>query len=136
MLVLFEDLFDSGRGLLRRLHRRLRRAHATLDPRRGPTSTSRSEIADFAKYKREFFEKYIVLSNGLPTDDTLRRFFQDLNPKSFRARFAEWASSIGHDSAHGKVVSIDYGKKRVSLRRRMLRATHDRAYLESLLERL
>ncbi len=74
----------------------------TLGPRRGPTSTCWSEIADFAKYKREFFEKYIDLSNGLPTDDTLRRFFQNL--KSFRIRFAEWASSIVHDSARGKVV--------------------------------
>ncbi len=104
MLSLFEALFNSGRGLLGRLHRRLRRTHATLGPRRGPTSSSRSEIADFAKYKREFFEKYIDLSNGLPTDDTLRRSFQNLNPKSFRARFAEWASSIVHDSAHVKVV--------------------------------
>ncbi len=78
--------------------------HATLGPRRGPTSSCWSEIADFAKYKWEFFEKNIDLSKGLPTDDTLRRFFQDLNPKSFRSRFAEWASSIVHDSAHGNVV--------------------------------
>ncbi len=60
-----------------------------MGPRRGPTSTCWSEIADFAKYKREYFEKYIDLSKGLPTDDTLRRFFQNLNPKSFRTRFAE-----------------------------------------------
>ena len=31
---------------------------------------------------------------------------------------------------------IDYGRKRVSLRRRMHRAVHDMDYLESLLERL
>ncbi len=78
------------------------RAPSKTGPRRGPTSSCWSEIADFAKYKREFFEKYIDLSNDLPTDDTLRRFFQNL--KSFRIRFAEWASSIVHDSARGKVV--------------------------------
>ncbi len=94
----------GGAATARERNRRLRRAHATLGPLRGPTSSSRSEIADFAKYKREFFEKYIDLSNGLPTDDTLRRFFQNLNPKSFRARFAEWASSIVHDSVRGKAV--------------------------------
>ena len=67
------------------------------------------EIADFAEYRRDFFEKYLDLSNGIPTDDTLRRFFQNLNPKSFQARFMEWASSIVHGT-EGKVVSID-GKR-------------------------
>lgn len=102
-------------------------------PRRGPTST---EIADFARYRRDFFGKYIDLSNGLPTDNMLRRFFQNLDSNTFRARFAQWVSSIVHDGAQGKVVSIDYGKKRVSLKRRMLRAVHDQDYLESLLARL
>ena len=67
------------------------------------------EIADFAEYKRDFFEKYLDLSNGIPTDDTLRRFFQNLDPKSFQSHFMEWASSIVH-SADGKLVSID-GKR-------------------------
>lgn len=31
---------------------------------------------------------------------------------------------------------VDYGKKRVSLKRRMLHAIHDEAYLDSLLRRL
>ena len=31
---------------------------------------------------------------------------------------------------------VDYGKKRVSLKRRMLRAIHDEGYLDSLLRRL
>lgn len=66
----------------------------------------------------------------------LRRFFQNLDSNTFRARFAQWVSSIVHDGAQGKVVSIDYGKKRVSLKRRMLRAVHDQDYLESLLARL
>ncbi len=52
------------------------------------------EIADFAKYKRDFFEKYLDLSNGFPSDDTLRRFFEALDSKAFRTRFTEWASSI------------------------------------------
>lgn len=67
------------------------------------------EIADFAEYKRDFFEKYLDLSNGIPTDDTLRRFFQNLSPKSFQSHFMEWASSIVHD-AEGKIVNID-GKR-------------------------
>ena len=46
----------------------------------------------------------------MPTDDTLRHFFQNLNPRPFRARFAQWASSMVHDGKQGKVVSID-GKR-------------------------
>ena len=72
-----------------------------------PTSP---EIADFARYRLEFFGKYIDLSNGLPTYDTLRCFFQNLDPRPFRARFAEWVSSIVRDGAQGKAVSID-GKR-------------------------
>ena len=39
------------------------------------------EIADFAEYRRDFFEKYLDLSNGFPSDDTLRRFFKALDSK-------------------------------------------------------
>lgn len=67
------------------------------------------EIADFAEYRRDFLEKYLDLSNGIPTDDALRRFFQNLNPKSFQKRFISWTSSIVHD-VEDKVVSID-GKR-------------------------
>jgi hypothetical protein len=45
-------------------------------------------------------------------------------------------SSIVRDGAQGKVVSIDYSKKRVLLKRRMLRTIYDQKYLESLLARL
>src|SRR5574344_793572 len=67
------------------------------------------EIADFAEYRRDYFEKYLDLSNGLPTDDTLRRFFQNLNPKTFHEHFYKWVSSIVHGT-EGKCVSID-GKR-------------------------
>ena len=49
------------------------------------------EIAAFAEYRKDFFAKYLDLSNGIPSHDTIARFFQHLNPKSFQKVFAEWA---------------------------------------------
>lgn len=71
--------------------------------------SSWSEFSNLAKYRRDFFEKYLDLSNGIPSDDTLRRFFQDLDPESFRKHFRKWVASIVH-GVRGKVVSID-GKR-------------------------
>ena len=67
------------------------------------------EIADFAEYRREFFEKYLDLTNGIPSDDTLRRFFEALDSKAFRTHFSEWASSIV-PKTEDKTVCID-GKR-------------------------
>ena len=67
------------------------------------------KIADFAKYKRDFFEKYLDLSKGFPSDDTLRRFFEALDSKAFRTRFMEWASSFV-PKTEDKTVCID-GKR-------------------------
>ena len=68
--------------------------------------TGREEIADFAKYHRGFFAKYLDLSNGLPSDDTLRRFFNRLDPKEFRKRFYAWAKeAVG--PMKGKTLSLD-----------------------------
>ena len=67
----------GGAATARERNRRQGCARALIGPLRGPTSP---EIADFASCRCEFFGKYIDLSNGLPTDDTLRRFFQNLAP--------------------------------------------------------
>lgn len=68
--------------------------------------TGWEEIADFAKYRQGFFAKYLDLTNGLPSDDTLRRFFEKLDPKSFREHFLRWAASLV-GKTDKKSVSID-----------------------------
>ena len=68
--------------------------------------TGWEEIADFAMYRKGFFSKYIDISMGLPSDDTLRRFFAKLKPEVFRERFLRWASSLV-GGTKDKSVSID-----------------------------
>lgn len=68
--------------------------------------TGWEEIADFAKYRKGFFSRYLDISMGLPCEDTLRRFFEKLKPKVFGERFQRWASSLV-GSTQDKSVSID-----------------------------
>lgn len=58
-----------------------------------------------ALWKLDFLRSFFPYSNGIPSDDTLRRFFRDLNPKSFQCCFAEWAKTLGLDQ--NKHISID-----------------------------
>ena len=68
--------------------------------------TGWEEIADFAEYHRKFFSQYLDLPNGLPSDDTLRRFFRDLKPGEFRKRFYAWAKeAVG--PVKGKTLNLD-----------------------------
>lgn len=67
------------------------------------------EIAAFAEFRRDFFAKYLDLSNGTPSHDTIARFFQHLKPKSFQKAFMEWSHSLVKN-CDGKTVSID-GKR-------------------------
>lgn len=54
-----------------------------------------SDIEEFGQSKREFLRNYLLYSNGIPSDDTLRRFFRAINPKSFSEKFREWVKSLG-----------------------------------------
>ncbi len=68
--------------------------------------TRATPAADFAKYHWKFFSKYLDLAHGLPSEDTLRRFFNKLDPAEFRKRFYAWArEAIG--PVKGKTVSLD-----------------------------
>jgi hypothetical protein len=48
------------------------------------------EIEQFGNDKRPFFDKFLVLPNGIPSHDTFGRVFARLNPEQFQACFLEW----------------------------------------------
>ncbi len=60
----------------------------------------------FGKNRLRFLRKYLPYRHGIPSDDTLRRFFRVLDPKVFEKKFREWISSFGF-SVKDKVVAID-----------------------------
>lgn len=64
------------------------------------------DIELFGKTKIEFFKRYLPFTNGIPSDDTLRRFFRVLDSKVFEEYFVDWLKSF-HVNLQDKVVAID-----------------------------
>lgn len=60
----------------------------------------------FGKTKIDYLKRYFPYENGIPSDDTLRRFFRVLDPKIFESCFIKWVESFQIDLA-GKVVAVD-----------------------------
>jgi hypothetical protein len=52
------------------------------------------EIEQFGNDKRAFFERFLVVPNGIPSHDTFGRVFARLNPEQFQACFLEWVQDL------------------------------------------
>ena len=65
------------------------------------------DIALFGDAKKGFFSKFLDLKNGIPSKDTLRRFFAALDPQVFETHFLQWAQSLTKDKMIKENVSID-----------------------------
>lgn len=72
-------------------------------------------IETFGKARIDFLRKYFKLANGIPSHDTIGRFFSLLDPEELEKGFSSWVKSIC-ELSDGEVVSID-GK--------CLRGSHD-----------
>jgi predicted transposase YbfD/YdcC len=68
-----------------------------------------SDVADFGRAKRKWFQTFLELPHGIPSQDTFERVFARLDPDAFERCFMEWTAALAGSSA-GKLVAID-GKK-------------------------
>jgi predicted transposase YbfD/YdcC len=68
--------------------------------------SSWEDIELFGKKRLIFLRKYLPYKHGIPSDDTLRRFFRVLDPKAFEEKFRKWVTSFQYNLAE-KVVAID-----------------------------
>ena len=64
------------------------------------------EIAEFGRIKQNWFKRFLVLPNGIPSHDTFRRVFMILNPKEFNRCFVEWTQAIS-EKFQSEVIAID-----------------------------
>jgi predicted transposase YbfD/YdcC len=64
------------------------------------------DISFFGNAKKDFFAKFLDLTNGIPSKDTFRRFFAALDPQVFESHFSQWAQSLAKD-IDKDFVSID-----------------------------
>ncbi|MEL6710966.1 MAG: transposase family protein [Pseudomonadota bacterium] len=51
-----------------------------------------SDIELFTKQRLELLREYLDFVNGVPSDDTLRRFFRAVDPEQFQRLFTTWAT--------------------------------------------
>jgi predicted transposase YbfD/YdcC len=60
----------------------------------------------FGKTKLAYLQRYLPFENGIPSDDTLRRFFRALDPEIFESCFVRWVKSLQIDLMD-KIVAVD-----------------------------
>lgn len=74
------------------------------------------DIESFGKAKQDRLKSFLDLPNGIPSPDTIGRFFAALDGEAFQQAFSRWVQSVFQVSG-GEVVAID-GKT--------VRRSHDR----------
>ena len=52
------------------------------------------DVEDYGKSKLEYLKQYLDYSNGIPSDDTIRRFFRATTVEKFAELFREWVGNI------------------------------------------
>ena len=65
-----------------------------------------TSIANFGEAKKEWLRQFLELENGIPSHDTIGRFFGLLDPEAFEARFSRWVREAC-EHVDGEVVAID-----------------------------
>lgn len=64
------------------------------------------DIEDFGKAKLTFLRHYFEYTQGIPSDDTLRRFYRSINPLEFERLFRAWVENLAKTTGT-KVIAID-----------------------------
>jgi predicted transposase YbfD/YdcC len=65
-----------------------------------------SEIASFARQRRDWFTKFLDMSSGVPSHDTFSRVFRVLDPLKFQNCLVKWVTAL-HELTQGQIVAID-----------------------------
>ena len=63
------------------------------------------DIAHWARMREPWLRRFLVLKNGVPSEDTFLRVFRLLDPKQFEACFRRWISGIV--TALGGTIAVD-----------------------------
>jgi predicted transposase YbfD/YdcC len=74
------------------------------------------EIAAFAEKRRDWLGRFLDLSDGLPSHDTLERVFAALNPVAFQKCLVDWIGRL-HEVTRGQVIAIDGKAVREAMKR-------------------
>jgi predicted transposase YbfD/YdcC len=64
------------------------------------------DVENYGKSKINYLRCYLDYPNGVPSDDTVRRFFRAIDPDHFREIFSHWVECLAK-TADAKVIAID-----------------------------
>jgi len=64
------------------------------------------DVADYGEAKKEWFQTFLDLENGIPSHDTFNRVFGRLDPQQFESCFLKWISAVS-EITEGQVIAID-----------------------------
>ena len=64
-----------------------------------------SDLSLFGNKKIDYLKTILPFNNGIPTDDTFRRFFRDVDPVEFKGCFLNWIQSL--QDKNPELVAID-----------------------------
>lgn len=82
------------------------------------------DIEDWGRAREVWLRRYLLLRNGIPGHDTIRRVFEALSPSELEKRFAQWMADIC-PAVEGRIIAVDGKAMRGSARaERGLRALH------------
>ena len=55
-------------------------------------SDSVEDFSEWGRLKLDWLRRFLVLKNGIPSQDTFLRVFRALDPKQFEAAFRRWTA--------------------------------------------
>ena len=73
-------------------------------------------MVEFATAHRDWFGKFLDLTNGIPSHDTIGRVFANLDPIKFQQCLLAWIKAL-HESTGGKIIAIDGKAAREAMNR-------------------
>lgn len=76
------------------------------------------DIELFGKHRLALLRAYRPFKNGVPSNDTLRRFFQSVNPEQFQRLFTQWMQQ-------SLTPEADAGSHTIAIDGKCLRGSHD-----------
>ncbi len=64
------------------------------------------EIEEYGYSKQQWLQKFLALPNGIPSRDTIRRLFAQLDPEQLQSCFLSWIKTIAQ-LTEGEIIAID-----------------------------